>query len=263
MSVEQFHTLTLYCLTALFGLCVGSFLNVVIYRVPRKMSLSSPPSHCTSCGYRLRPLDNIPLLSYIFLGGKCRRCRTRISLRYPTVELLNAALWLISVRLFFDENPVYAVASAIVSSCLIAVFFIDIDCMLIFDRFNVIILACGIAVTFVDVYAGIADHLVGAAVGAAVFAALHYGSRQHLGREGLGFGDVKLAAVSGLLLGWQRFILAMLIASLSACAVMLPRLFVRKESGEFPFAPFISAGVVSAMLFGDRIITWYVSLLIG
>ncbi len=263
MSVLQFQTFALYFLTALLGLCVGSFCNVVIYRVPREMSLAFPPSHCPHCRYRLRPFDNIPLFSYVFLGGKCRRCRTHISLRYPTVELTNAVLWVLSVWLFFHKNPVYAVISAIVSSCLIAVFFIDIDFMLIFDRHNVIILVCGIVATFVDGYCGIADHIVGAAVGAVLFASLYYGSRRSLGREGLGFGDVKLAAASGLLLGWQRFILAMLVASLSACTVMLPRRFVRKESGEFPFAPFISVGVVFAMLFGEKIITWYVSLLIG
>ena len=111
------HTFTLICvyiLSGLLGLCVGSFLNVVIYRLPNNMSLANPGSHCTSCQYSLRWYDNIPVVSYLLLGGKCRKCKSRISPRYMLVELLNSVLWVLSVALFWESSVVYACAAAIV-----------------------------------------------------------------------------------------------------------------------------------------------------
>ena len=124
MDVEQFIMLCVYVLVGLLGVCVGSFLNVVIYRLPRKMSLARPGSHCTACGYALKWYDNIPILSWLLLGGKCRKCGERISPRYMIVELANGLLWILSVYLF--GCSFYTLIAAVMSSLLICIFFIDI-----------------------------------------------------------------------------------------------------------------------------------------
>lgn len=266
MTPEQFTLLCVYILAGLVGLCVGSFLNVVIYRLPNDMSLSKPASHCPKCDYTLKWYDNIPVLSYIFLGGKCRKCREPISPRYMIVELLNAAFWLLSVALFWETNPVYAVASAIVLSVLICVFFIDLEHLLIYNRFVVIIAVLGAAFLFfenLDKFTKWYDHLIGAAAFGGFFLLIYYGAILVLKREGLGFGDVKLAFAAGLFLGWQRMLFAMLIASVSASVILL---ILRRARGdekdkEYPFGPFISVGVAAALLFGQPVITWYASLL--
>lgn len=252
-----------YILAGLIGLCVGSFLNVVIYRLPNNMSMSKPASHCTKCDYTLKWYDNIPVLSYIMLGGKCRKCKEPISPRYIAVEILNAALWILSVFLFWEKNPVYAVISAIVLSVLICIFFIDLEHMLIYNRFVIIIGIAGAVAIFFDKNIRWYDHLIGAAAFGLFFLLIYYGAILILKREGLGFGDVKLAFAAGLLLGWQRMLFAMLIASVSASIILL---IVRKARGdekdrEYPFGPFISVGVAFALLFGWPIISWYASLL--
>ena len=123
MSAEEFIMLSTYILAGILGLCVGSFLNVVIYRLPNGMNLAKPDSHCTTCDYMLKWYDNIPVLSYIILGGKCRKCKQKISPRYMLVELLNALLWLLAAHLFWEKSIVYAVLTAVVLSTLVCIFF--------------------------------------------------------------------------------------------------------------------------------------------
>jgi len=263
MSSEQFILMCVYILAGLIGLCVGSFLNVVIYRLPNNMKMSKPASHCTKCDYTLKWYDNIPVLSYIMLGGKCRKCKEPISPRYIAVEILNAALWILSVFLFWEKNPVYAVISAIVLSVLICIFFIDLEHLLIYNRFVILIGIAGAVAIFFDKNIRWYDHLIGAAAFGLFFLLIYYGAILILKREGLGFGDVKFAFVAGLLLGWQRMLFAMLIASVSASIILL---IVRRARGdekdrEYPFGPFISVGVAFALLFGWPIISWYASLL--
>jgi len=259
----SFYLVCVYILTGLLGLCVGSFLNVVIYRLPKEMSLVVPPSHCTGCGYRLKWYDNIPLVSYFLVGGRCRRCRERISFRYVTVELLNMLLWLLSVLCFWGESPVKAVTTAVICSCFICIFCIDIEHMLIFNRFINLIALCAIIEMIIDA-GGAFDRIIGALVGGGIFAALYYFSLFALKKEGLGLGDVKLAASVGLLLGWQRFILAMLIASVfgSIVLITLNKLSGKNKDTERPFGPFIVFGAGFAMFFGEAVISWYLDLIL-
>ena len=249
-------------LFAVLGLCVGSFLNVVIYRLPNGMSLSKPSSHCTNCDYSLRWYDNIPVLSYIMLGGKCRKCKQKISPRYMIVEIVNCLLWLICAFLFAREHLVYAICVAILCSTLICVFFIDLEHMLIYDRFQLIILCLGVVAIFFAPNALWYNHLIGGLVGGGVFLLLYYGAIWILKKEGLGFGDVKLAFVTGLFLGWQKFLLSMIIASISACIVLLIIKSVKKDEDgkEYPFGPFIAVGVLIATFVGDPLITFYLGL---
>ena len=263
MGYDEFVTIYVYVLSGILGLCVGSFLNVVIYRVPNGMNLAKPDSHCTTCDYMLKWYDNIPVLSYLMLGGKCRKCGERISPRYMIVEIVNAVLWLLSAHLFWDRSPVYALLSAIVLSTLVCIFFIDLEHLLIFNRFIIIVGVAGIIAIFFDGYTEGYDHLIGMAAFGGGFALIYYGAILILKREGIGFGDVKLALVAGLLLGWQKMLLGMLIASVSASIILLILKRVRgdEDGHEYPFGPFLAVGIGGAMLFGEPIIEWYLSLL--
>ena len=288
--MDQLFTVYLYVLTGLLGLCVGSFLNVVIYRLPKGMSLATPPSHCTRCNYRLRWFDNVPVLSYLFLGGKCRKCRAPISFRYTAVELFNAALWLLCVALLWEKSIPFAIACALALSVFLCIFFIDLSHGIIFDRFQIILLALGVVTTLFDPDFKWYSHLIGGAAGFFVFLLVSVLFAHLCGREGLGGGDVKLAGTAGLLLGWERLLLGLLIATVPLALFILLRralgAFKKGKSppadgaslaptgekpctpeedelpeGAFPFGPALVTGFTVAMLFGTPIITWYLALL--
>lgn len=264
MSLEQYTTLIVYILTGVLGLCVGSFLNVVIYRVPNGMSLSNPPSHCPNCNYQLKWYDNIPVLSYLMLGGKCRGCGQKISPRYMLVEIANAIFWLLSVLIFWKQSIVYACISAIVSTVLICIFFIDLERKLIFNRFTITVAVCGVIAIFFDTFTTEVDHVIGFFLGGGLFLLIYFGALLILKKEGMGLGDVKLAFAIGLLLGWQKFIFAMLIASVLGSFVLLILKRVRgdEDGKEYPFGPFIAVGALVAMLVGDYVLNWYITALI-
>lgn len=263
--MAQYILICVYVLAGLLGVCVGSFLNVVIYRLPRGMNLSRPGSHCTKCDYVLKWYDNIPVVSWISLGGRCRSCREPISVRYTVVELANMALWLLSAVLFWEKSPLYAVVSAIVCSVLVCIFYIDLEHMLIYNRFVLLVAVGGLITMFCDSYTEPADHVIGALVGGGAFALLYFGAIAILKREAMGFADVKLAAAAGLLLGWQKLILAILVGSVvgSFVLVILNRVKNQERTTEYPFGPFIVGGMLVALLAGEPILVWYINLLLG
>ena len=164
----------IYILVAVLGLCVGSFLNVVIYRVPNKMSIAFPNSHCPNCKEPIKWYDNIPLFSYIFLRGKCRHCNERISIKYPFVELLNAIMWVLCLYVFYRFGAVVYISFMIVSSILIVISFIDFEHMIILDRFQIMLLIIGVVLCVFGTDLNFADRLIGFAVGGLVMA-LFYG----------------------------------------------------------------------------------------
>lgn len=278
--MDEYYKIVAFILAGLLGVCVGSFLNVVIYRVPLGMSLAKPDSHCPNCKYKLKWSDNIPVLSYLFLGGKCRSCKQPISFRYPAVELFNMLAWLGAVWMFWDLSKPFAVIAALASTLLICVFFIDLDHMLVFDRFVIMLAVLGVLTMFFDPYYGWLSHLIGGVVGFAflygVHALFYYGFK----KDALGGGDIKLTGAVGLLLGWERLLLAIVLASLSACVVLLivsrrqtADGFTPDEQGEaedihndtaqgkeYPFAPFLCTGFWVAMMFGVQILTAYLNL---
>lgn len=264
--MEVYYQVILYVMTGILGLCVGSFLNVVIYRVPLGMSLAKPPSTCPKCGYTLKWYDNIPVLSYIILGGRCRKCKERISFRYTAVEVGNTVLWLLSVWMFWEKSITFAVISALALSVLVVVFFIDLEHKLVFDRFVIILTALGIVSIFFDPYFAWYSHLIGGAAGFLSFLGVWGLFRLITKRDGLGGGDIKLAGACGLLLGWERLLLSVLLASVAAC-IVLPIVGAVKSKrgtkgdGEYPFAPFLSSAFGLALLFGNFVIHAYLSLL--
>ena len=261
--MNDYYLIVTYILGGILGLCVGSFLNVVIYRVPEGMSLASPPSHCPRCKYSLKWYDNIPVLSYIILGGKCRSCKTHISFRYTAVELTNTLLWLLSVYAYAKDDLPYAIICALGCSVLVCIFFIDLEHKIIPDRFQIILGLLGIAAIFFDKNTQWYSHLIGAAAGGAVFGLVAYFGSRKYGKEALGGGDIKLSIVSGLLLGWEKLLVAMLVATVGGSIILLSLRAKKNQAKdtEYPFAPFITAGIAFALFFGDKLIDAYVSLI--
>lgn len=265
----------IYVLTAIVGLCVGSFLNVVIYRVPNNMSVSLPASHCPQCGYVLKWYDNIPVLSYLILGGKCRSCKKHISFRYTLVEIGTMLLWLgcafFAVSKFppqqnMTECLLFLAMCCVFCSVLVCVAFIDIEHHLIFDRFQLILLGTGIAATVFDAVVKTSaiwyDHLIGGAVGFVFFYAFYGVFYLIYKQEAMGFGDVKLAGVVGLCLGWKSLIVVILVAAFVGSVVLLLLRIVRKDDKkkEYPFAPFIVLGAIVALFCGEYLIDAYLAL---
>ncbi len=274
MEIQTLYLIFAYIFTALFGVCVGSFLNVVIYRVPIGKSVigNEEPSHCPKCGYKLKWYDNIPILSYIILGGKCRSCKQHITFRYTIVEAGNMLLWLLCLWAFFDVSApitlVYAVLAMLACSVGLCVFFIDYEHTIIPDRFHFIYLGIGVGMLLYDLFSGHAvlawyDRLIGLGGGLGLFLLIYFGALLVLKREGMGQGDVKFAAAIGFVLGWKALLVMVLIASLSASVVLVAvKLKNKEENGkEYPFGPFLVVGSWIALLAGNFLIDLYISLL--
>lgn len=242
------------------GLFVGSFVNVLIYRIPRGEEWVKTPSHCPACGHRLSWYELIPVLSWLALRGCCRVCKAPISLRYPAVELMNGLLWLICL-LVFGISP-FLPAALTISTCLLALSVIDWNTQEIPDGFPLVLLAAGLVWNGYTLYAG--NHLwVENLIGFfAVSAPLYL--MAILTRGGMGGGDIKLAAVCGLLIGWKNILLALVLASVLGSLVMVPRQLAagrRIRGSMVPFGPFLSVGIFLSMCFGESLIRWYLSLL--
>lgn len=257
--------ISVYILSAILGLCVGSFLNVVIYRLPAGMSLITPPSHCPCCGSKIKWYDNIPLVSYILLRGRCRRCHCRISIRYALSELANGALWLFCALAFWEASIVYAVCAALFSSLMICIFFIDLEHMVIYDRFVIMTAAAGAVASFFDPFDSVWTHLWGMALGGACFLLIFAIAYLIYKKEALGGGDVKLAFALGLFLGWKNMLLVMLLSSISASIILslLTHLKKRDRGTEYPFAPFLTVCALFALFFGNTITNAYYSFLLA
>jgi leader peptidase (prepilin peptidase)/N-methyltransferase len=241
-------------LAAVGGLLIGSFFNVVIWRLPRGESIVSPGSHCPNCGQAVRPYDNIPVVSWLLLGGKCRDCRNSISIRYPAVELLTGLLTT-AVALFKHSAHDIALDEVLVL-VLVPVAMIDLDHRIIP---NVILAPAAVAAVVLGVVtrvSGLPEQLIAGAAAAVFFFAFALAYPR-----GMGMGDVKLAGVLGLFLG-KSVAVAILIALVLGVAVgagLMVKLGVeRGRKTAVPFGPFLSAGAVAAIFCGAQVVHWYV-----
>lgn len=254
-------TAALAIMAALFGLLFGSFANVLIFRLPRGEEVVKTPSHCMACGHRLRWYELIPVFSWLAQGGKCRACKACISAQYPIVELLNAALWAVCALRFGPS--VYLAVAFTLSTGLLALSVIDWRTQEIPDGFQIVFLAAGVLWNLYALLSGKGVLLQNVIGFFAVSLPLWLLGRLYHG--GMGGGDVKLMAVCGLLLGWQRILLALGLAAILGSAVMLPIHIIRKKerATPIPFGPFLAAGVWIAMCFGTELVQWYLKLALG
>jgi leader peptidase (prepilin peptidase) / N-methyltransferase len=252
MNPELFVYLTL----ALFGLAIGSFLNVCIHRIPRRESLMYPPSRCPSCGTGLRWFDNVPVLGYLRLRGQCRTCRTPISPRYPIVELATMGVFLLH-GLAFEPGPLLIVR--LVFACvLIVLFAIDFEHHLLPNVITLPGIPAGLLASLFLPPGAIAS-LIGILVGGGSLWLIGEAYYRYAGQEGMGGGDVKMLAMIGAFLGWQQVILTLVLSSVAGSIIggMLIATRRRDLKYELPYGTFLALAALVASLAGERIVAWY------
>ncbi len=257
----------IYSFIFALGLIIGSFLNVCIYRMPQGKSIVFPSSRCTSCSEQIRFYDNIPVLSFLLLGGRCRYCKSKLSIRYPVVELLNAILYIgILNRFGFDNTWTIPVYFVFVSS-LIVIFFIDLDHQIIPDSITLpgipLALILG-SVILPDPFSrvdllGYQDSVIGCIAGGGSFYLIAKLGKAILKKEAMGGGDIKMMAMMGGILGWKGIILTTFVGSLvgSAIGVSLIAIKGREWGSKIPFGPYLAVGAVISLLWGQDILYWY------
>lgn len=264
------------------SLLVGSFLNVVIYRLPimmerawrleceqylqpdvvnanaevRPFNLVKPDSSCPNCQHKIRAWENIPILSWMWLKGKCSQCRNPISIRYPFVEFLTAVLSALSAW-HFGFGPA-AFTAVLVTWLLIAMTFIDIDKMLLPDQLTLGLLWIGLAASVNDVFVSPQDAIIGAAVGYLCLWGLYWAFKLLTGKEGMGYGDFKLLAALGAFVGWQHLPVVILLSSCVGAVVGVSMIALqgKDNSQPIPFGPYLAAAGWLTLLYGE----WFVAL---
>jgi len=256
--------LILPILVGLFGLVIGSFLNVLIYRLPHGKKFVFARSVCVACGQQLKWYHNIPVLSYLFLRGKCAFCRESISMRYPFVELLNAALYLYFFRQ--EEMSVDFLVLAALASVLVVIFFIDLDHKIIPDSITLPGMIIGLAVSLRPDGIGILSAAIGLVAGGGALYLIALLGDWLFKKESMGGGDIKMAGMLGAFLGWQKVIFIFFGAAAIGLVVSLVVMFFSsrlRETRMIPFGPFLASAAVVAIIFGDRIINWYLVTVVG
>lgn len=244
-----------------YGIIIGSFLNVCIYRIPRREGIVYPPSHCPVCNYKLKWYDNIPLLSYRILRGRCRSCDAPISIQYPLVELLNGIIYII---LYYHFNfTIDFVFFALISSVLIVITFIDLMNMLIPDVLIIILVMLEIlhklSLYFLKgITVNLWDSFLGLFVSGFLFLLIVIVSR-----GGMGDGDITLIASIGFILGLKSILLTILLSFIIGAIISLFLLLTRIKTKKDPiaFGPFIVLSFFIVLLYGPSIINWYFSLI--
>ncbi len=242
-----------------YGLLCGSFMNVCIYRIPQEKSVVFPRSACTHCGKTLSPMELIPLLSYVLLGGKCLGCKTEISPRYFFVELLSGCLFMF-VPWHFHFQFWLSLIFLFFSCVLVVVFFIDLDHQIIPDAVTVPAFIAGLLFSPKNLLSGgLVPSLAAAGVGFGSFYALAMLSFAVFKKEALGFGDVKFAAVMGVFLGWKFLLLALYCSFLAGGIIggLLIFLKIKSRKDYIPFGPFLVLGCFIAVFFHDKLLGFY------
>src|SRR5579863_2906822 len=261
-----------------FGLVIGSFLNVCILRIPLEKSIVLPPSHCPLCGAPIKPYDNIPVVSWLLLAGRCRKCKARISAMYPMVELATGLLFLACYLVFGLSAE--ALKWAIFAALMIVLTVTDLRERILPDKVNFVGLGLGLLLSLftrpVDGTAlwltnhlfaypppeaalSLADALIGAGVASGLLWLVAEGYFRARGREGMGFGDVKMMAMAGAFLGVQRALLTILLGSLLGSLIGLAVIGIGRKGRDFelPFGTFLGAGAILVVFFGSPALDWY------
>ena len=243
-----------YITIFIFGITIGSFLNVCIYRLPLGESIVTAPSHCMTCGRKLRWYDMVPVFSWLVLGGKCRNCKSKISVQYPIIEGVNGILYVVIcvVNGLVWSSVVYC----FMASALLVLSVIDWRTYEIPFCLNVFLFVLGVAMAVLD-RGNLVEHLIGMVCVSGVLEILYLVS----GGGAIGGGDIKLMFACGLILGWERIILAFLLGCVIGSVVHTVRIKVSRAGRMLAMGPYLSVGVLLAALWGDAWINWYLSLL--
>lgn len=243
----------LYTIIFLYGIVIGSFLNVCIFRIPKKENIVQS-SHCMNCGHKLGWRDMVPVFSYIFLRGRCRQCGAKISIQYPLIEALNGVLYVI---VFMANGFTFSsVLYCLMTSALIVITVIDERTFQIPVSSNLFLGVLGIVMTVYD-YRHILSHIIGAVCVSLFLYALYYFSSG----KAIGGGDIKLMAYAGLLLGAKNILLAFVLACILGSVIHTIRMKVSKRNNLLAMGPYLSAGIFIAALWGNRFWTWYLGMM--
>jgi len=296
----QLYPWSLWLSVALLGLLVGSFLNVVIYRLPAMMerewqqecsvyfseqgndsqalnqvpqepeqvhvqeqqtkcNLLLPRSACPVCGHQLSALENIPVLSWLYLRGKCSSCHTAISARYPSIELLSALLSL-AVAIYVPYG-IQLVSALILTWCLIALTFIDIDKMLLPDQLTLPLLWLGLLINVNYAWVSPTDAIIGAVVGYLSLWSVYWGFKLLTGKEGMGYGDFKLLAAFGAWFGWQSILAIVLLSSFAGAIIGISQIALKKhvKGNPIPFGPYLAIAGWMYLIYGDQLVNFYLN----
>ncbi len=249
--------LLLMALCFIFGACIGSFLNVCIYRIPHQGSLMHPGSHCPKCNHPIRYYDNIPIFSYFWLRGKCRNCGVPISFRYPLIEFLTGILacaCVIRFGIHFEAGIYFCFIAA-----LIVISFIDLDHQIVPDVISLPGIPVGLAASFLLPNISFVDAFLGMVCGGGILYAIAWTYYLITGKEGMGGGDIKLLAMIGAFVGWKGVLVVIFIASATgALAGTLLMIMAHKNlKYAVPFGPFLSIGAMLYVFKGPDLIAWY------
>jgi len=246
-----------YILIFILGLIVGSFCNVCIYRIPKNESIIYPASHCPKCRTTIKPVDNIPLLSYILLKGRCRNCGSKISIQYPVVELLTGIIYLI-IYLIYGLS-IQSLVYIILSSALIIIAFIDLNEQIVPDVISLPGIGVGLILSFFVPYLSFINSALGVVVGGGIILIIALVGSMIFKKEAMGGGDVKLAAMIGAFLGWRYTIISLFLGfflgALAGIFLILSK--IKSKEDMVPFGPFIALGSLITLLWGEKIIAWY------
>lgn len=253
----------IYVIPFLFGAVFGSFLNVCIYRLPAGLSVARPASRCPSCGHLIAFYDNIPILGYIILRGRCRSCAAPFSAQYPLVEAV-AGLFAVALYAVFGFTPELFVYFAFIAA-LIVVTFIDLEHRLIPDVISLPGIPIGVIASFFLASPGVVNSIIGAIVGGGFLfgvSAVYYLATK---RDGMGGGDVKLLAMIGAFLGWKAVIVTILFGSFVGALTGGAFMIAAGKNGRYaiPFGPFLAAGALVYLFIGEHLISWYIRLVVG
>ncbi|MBD1572729.1 prepilin peptidase [Vibrio sp. S17_S38] len=292
MLIFDYYPFLFPIAAGVFGLLIGSFLNVVIYRLPVMMerewikecidyfpqlkkdsalkkytsdldkpfNLNIPRSRCPKCNTQIRTIDNIPVFSWLWLRGKCRQCANPISARYPAIELLTAALSVV-IALYFPANW-YGLALLFFTFTLVAATFIDLDTMLLPDQLTLPLMWGGLALSAFGISPiSLQDAIIGAMVGYLCLWSVFWAFKLLTGKDGMGYGDFKLLAALGAWLGWQQLPLLILLSSVVGLIFGLIQLRLQKKGIEkaFPFGPYLAISGWFCLIFGQDIANWYLT----
>lgn len=255
MLVESFALPIAAALGAIFG----SFLNVLILRLPKEESVVFPGSKCPHCQTSIAWYDNVPVVSWIVLGGKCRSCKAGISIQYPLIEVIVATIWALTVWHYGVTLTAFTAASF--GTILLGIAVTDARHYLIPDEFSLGGLVIGLLLSLRGGWDGLIFAMIGAAVGFALLLAVAYGGEKVFGKEAMGGGDIKMMAMVGAFVGWQGVLLTIFLGSLLGTLVFVP--LQLKQKRLVPFGIFLAAAAAIVFVVGDAIIAWYWGLVVG